>query len=663
MIEREVKSSVGIPRIDPDTRSYTDAQGQTWVTRNFFKINFGLGYHLFPQLLAGIPTIQGISPNNKPTMLLNQTQAEAELIKKGYKKKFVVRKDSTPRAKKKTGYVDELGEVWRTTNVLAQEFRISHPTMKKILTSSIPIKGRASNGNVVNLYNQREASSLINRVGNRLTRGKLAEELGVQPKKIRELAEAYLKEHPDWIVKGRGMTPDEYSPDLAQKIREELSRTSVPEGWKTPTAVATKLRLGGDTAKNIAGKYTKEHPEWQIAVRHGNRSIVYLAPELIKKIEREIRESATIPGWITNHSLARELKRGEVTVWEFTRPYRKTHPEWFRKAKYESRKGGRIVTLYSPELSNKVREELSATKEAPDGWVTINSLAKFLSAAKDTVSLIAEQYRDDHPEWFSHFRTASGGKRPSQHYSPELVREIATKIKSRHNLETAPPGWETMASLIRKLKKAGTKGTSYNFLRGRVESLTEVHPEWMQFYVSGRNKRSMYFVSPELVSTVIAEVKGSIAPKGWLTNYGLRKMLQKDENLHVDARTINRLAAQVQHEHPEWFREFFAQGGRTSYYSPEAINEIATLFKDHFEKRKVKPPHYWNDTTIESEALEFLKNFGELRWTLLDRNNKGLLKAIEKYPGGLEGLRRKLGLSTEIPVDEARKELQKLVEV
>lgn len=75
----------------------------------------------------------------------------------------------------------------------------------------------------------------------------------------------------------------------------------------------------------------------------------------------------------------------------------------------------------------------------------------------------------------------------------------------------------------------------------------------------------------------ITEIKKILAPDGWLTRFSISKQLQAGQS------TIKRNADKYRDAHPEWFKEFKNQQGKTfEYYSPELVK----IIKDETENKK-----------------------------------------------------------------------------
>lgn len=79
------------------------------------------------------------------------------------------------------------------------------------------------------------------------------------------------------------------------------------------------------------------------------------------------------------------------------------------------------------------------------------------------------------------------------------------------------------------------------------------------------------------------------------------------------------------------------------------------------------PNGYWSTEVVEAQAVQFIEENGDISNSLLkNRGGTKLLSAIyDNYPGGMAGLKEKLGLpTTNLPVssDQANEELSKLLE-
>jgi hypothetical protein len=104
--------------------------------------------------------------------------------------------------------------------------------------------------------------------------------------------------------------------------------------------------------------------------------------------------------------------------------YRKLNPEWFKIYKDST---GKKSEHFSPELVERIREEIESIEEAPEGWITKSALIKILKAAHKTINKKANKYRKSNPEWFKIYKDSTGKK--SEHLSPELIQEIKEDLR------------------------------------------------------------------------------------------------------------------------------------------------------------------------------------------------------------------------------------------
>lgn len=91
--------------------------------------------------------------------------------------------------------------------------------------------------------------------------------------------------------------------------------------------------------KNFAERYRTEHPEWfEIQKPKDGPSAEFFNPELISLLIKEINLNKKIEGWDTASNIAfNYLKTGFVSIKNFTEQYRKDHPDWFKIQKTGSK--------------------------------------------------------------------------------------------------------------------------------------------------------------------------------------------------------------------------------------------------------------------------------------------------------------------------------------
>ena len=127
-----------------------------------------------------------------------------------------------------------------------------------------------------------------------------------------------------------------------------------PEGWLTKNGLAQELKISYETINKIADKHRATHPNWFHVYMTATGLQEHFSPELCDIIRNKIAEKEHAPeGWFTTRSLARELKKGFLTVKRIAEQHLATHPDWFHAYKVV---GGQFCNHYSPELCDIIRQ-------------------------------------------------------------------------------------------------------------------------------------------------------------------------------------------------------------------------------------------------------------------------------------------------------------------
>ncbi|MDQ5938449.1 MAG: hypothetical protein QG642_139 [Patescibacteria group bacterium] len=193
-------------------------------------------------------------------------------------------------------------------------------------------------------------------------------------------------------------------------------------------------------------------------------------------------------------------------------------------------------------------------QEAALGWQTASSLRFAVRSSKETIKEFAEQYRENHPEWFGNFWVFG---QEVEHYHPDLVDKIITNLTKIEALE----GWETASKLSQRLQR------DFYFIKKLAEQYRESHPEWFVNFLAGKKEREHYH--PELIELIKKNLLQLEAPVGWATSEKIASEIKKSPV------TIKKAAEQYRESHPEWFGNFWAGKQNTEYYHPELIEIIS----------------------------------------------------------------------------------------
>lgn len=603
-------SGIGLPRVDRETKRYTDLQGRAWVTRKFLIDNFVVDYKQISKHLTVIPTLPGIATSRQRVTLFNEAEAERALLERGFER----RKPMPQVAKDTRDYVDSEGNSWTTEKNLARGFGISQYRAGSLLKDARFIEGRGASGRKVRLYNRADFADFYKRFNDIPAQRKdwktiseLQKKFGRSSSRLRARLGEYRESHPEWFAtvktSKRKSVRETYSPELITRFKADLAKRQAPKGWQTHKSVAQELGATEQTVRRFAKRHKEAHPNWFGIYSGVKRPTEYLSPELIKELAREARERLNLEpapeGWETMGSLRGKLRNeglkgggSDKALKDKIANYAKDHPE---STHTYLNPGSHIAENYvSPELAVHIREGLKEIT-APEGWHHAFDLAKKIAGddpekinlSHQRIERIARQLKKDHPEWFRRY-IAKGGM--MTHFSPEAVAEITKNLK---------------------------------LLESQKVSLGE-------------------------------------PPEGWLNTNNLTRSL-RENGIRVDFGTVKEEVEKIRNEHPEWFGVF--TNWSLIYCSPEAIAEVKRRIE--LEKSREIPPGYWTQGRIEEEARLFVSQYGKITHPLLLKMGKSSLSTAinKKYPGGINALKEKFGLQAGISQNEARRDMQKLVEV
>lgn len=239
---------------------------------------------------------------------------------------------------------------------------------------------------------------------------------------IKKIAEPYRDDHPDWfkqfVVMGRSV--EHYSPELIEQIIKNLESSGAPEGWLSKGQLGEELGVNASTIGIFANKYQAGHPNWFKKYRSKMTFPEHYHPNLVKLIRENIKSEKPDINWLNAFQLMRETGISYNGVKGFVEKFRKKNEGWFKT--YQQ--GVRKVEYYSPELIEIMKKSL-IMPPPENGWLSPNKLGDNYHIAPKTIMRFVEKYRLEKPHWFRKFKT--GGK-ITEHYSPELVKEIIKQL-------------------------------------------------------------------------------------------------------------------------------------------------------------------------------------------------------------------------------------------
>jgi hypothetical protein len=336
-----------------------------------------------------------------------------------------------------------------------------------------------------------------------------------------------------------------------------------------------------------------------------------------------------IPGWMTTHALATELKVDYRTIKRMAQKHCEELPNgtlFFRDT------SGNISLHYSPDICAAIRLERDTTKRAPTKWETKRSLSKRLSVSEAAIKKVAQIFLTDHPEW-SQLRINKGWQK-YEHYSPELVKKIILKISR------IDAGWLTSKAISRKLNLSQDR--VWNLLARFIVD----HPEWIKTswereyfspelvslieqHVSmevsantgsktGKEILEILKMIPEIPKNILERVRNDISDDKAITQWTTTKSLTK--NLGITFKTVQNIATHYLKTHPEWMQPRRDNGGRVlNHYSPELV----LLIKAEYTSR-ASAPEWWKNISEISETTGVSRK--QIRWMI---SNVWLISEID----------------------------------
>jgi hypothetical protein len=256
----------------------------------------------------------------------------------------------------------------------------------------------------------------------------LAETLNSYSITVKNYAEKYKKEHPEWfkIYKSKMGQPREfYSPELVKLITGKIDKyRSIPENWISSRALSGEIGVSIATLRKGSEVYKQAHPEWfQLSKNLSGERAMYYHPELIKELKDKFKDNIPPPeNFVSITPIMKILKSDFRAVKGYLNAYRAEHPEWFKNFRDSK---GEIREHYSVYLVKELTGKYSLP--APDGWQMFMSLTKIFGRDYKVIRKMVEAYRPSHPEWFRRFKNKRGHL--GEFFSPELIEIIRKEIK------------------------------------------------------------------------------------------------------------------------------------------------------------------------------------------------------------------------------------------
>lgn len=135
-----------LPEVNKVTGKYIDERGQTWVTTNYLRVNFGLSGLDARRRLNDVAIIQGRGINRIPATFYNEEQALERLKGRIENKGF-------PQINSGGEFIDIDGNVWVPADFFQRKYSIN-PNILQDMDNFPVLRGRDRVGRITNLYNR-----------------------------------------------------------------------------------------------------------------------------------------------------------------------------------------------------------------------------------------------------------------------------------------------------------------------------------------------------------------------------------------------------------------------------------------------------------------------------------------------------------------------------
>ncbi len=227
--------------------------------------------------------------------------------------------------------------------------------------------------------------------------------------------------------------------------------------------------------------------------------------------------------------------------------YRDNAEQWKIRIRHALSEGPINRSLESPTEERQ--------KDIPEGWLAAREVAEQLGRSYMWITQTASQHQAEHPEWFGKFTNRS-----REFYAPELVALLREKDAE---YSEAPEGWLVATSISESF------GQHRSTILRTAERYRTVHPEWFGVFKDQWNRPREHY-SPDLVALIQKETESfELVPEGWQTGQGLATEFGRS------GVWIRQFANQQRKDHPDWFRMYRDQQGKTNeFYAPQLAAEI-----------------------------------------------------------------------------------------
>ena len=278
-----------------------------------------------------------------------------------------------------------------------------------------------------------------------------------------------------------------------------------------------------------------------------------------------------------------------------------------------------VAEHYHPELAVKILEHFPLADSVPkrkDGWGTASSLSKKVIGSPGIVKSYVEKFRYEYPEWFE---MQKSGTNVAEHYHPDLVAKILEHFLSIDSVPIRKEGWETAATLSKKIIG------SPDLIKSYVEKFRVEHSELFEDQKPKAGTFAEHY-HPELAVKILEHFPlADSVPKrkeGWESSDSLMK------KVFGSYKSVMGFAEKFRQEHPEWFEYQNNNARPAEHYHPELAVKILEHFPliDSVPKRKegwetassLSKKIIGNDQTIKVYVEKFRYEYPE--WFEMQKN-------------------------------------------
>jgi hypothetical protein len=259
----------------------------------------------------------------------------------------------------------------------------------------------------------------------------------------------------------------------------------------------------------------------------------------------------------------------------------------FNIQRFVADKTGSVEPARTPEQARATE-----IKTASLGWQKESYLEEVLGKGPSWMKTHLKPIIDEHPEWKK--RALDTNNRVHWHYAPEIQQLLRAEKREKKE------GWLRVSELMETLNR------DEYWLRSRLETIIDTHPDWVDPETVGEYDTSTY--DPRVLVELKRQNMSREAKAGWVTATELYGAVGKSRYW-----TDDRLSKIIE-MHPHW-REQALDSKKREYifYSPEVV----MLLKDIIKQLSVK---------VEGEqTFAQLEGSLEKQYRWLDRRLKIIL--------------------------------------